>query len=251
MPFDEIDTEWILFLDDDIVIPVDGVARLFKAADDMSADCISADHEFVGGVVNNLKRCIVMGWWPHSDDATAFKVGKNGEYTYLRHPGRKVMASECVFGGCFLVRKCAHLATRLDEERWLDRFGYTIHDELVYAKKLLGNGYQIACCFVEDLQHLDGKSGHLKPSARTESKKLACRFATWHRNVFNTKIGGVWPVIAFASLMARQYLLRGMRCLIGGQPSFFWLAFAELWNAWLFVHSEPYRSLRPVDERLK
>ena len=252
LPFDEINTEWILFLDDDIVVPVDGVARLSKAAEDMAADCVSADHEFVGGAVNNLKRCIVMGWWPHRDPHVAFKVGINGEYTYLMHPGQKVMASECIFGGCFLVRKSAHQAIHFEEERWLDGFGYPIHEELVYAKKLLGNGYRIASCFVEDLLHLDGKSGHLKPSARTESKKLACRFATWHRNVFNTKIGGAWSVVAFVSLMARQYLLRGMKCLIGGQPSFFWLAFAELRKAWQFVHSEQYRSLRPVDEvRLK
>ena len=75
LQFDEINTEWILFLDDDIVLPVDGVARLFKVAEDMSADCISADHEFAGGVVNVLKRCGMVA-------AQGYKCGIQGRHEW-------------------------------------------------------------------------------------------------------------------------------------------------------------------------
>lgn len=130
----------------------------------------------------------------------------------------------------------------------MDRFGYALHDELTYSKKLMGNGHKIASYFADDFRHLDGKSGHSRPSARAEAKKLAYRLAAWHRNVFNTRKGGLWSVVAFTSFIVRQYFLRGTRCFISGQPSFFWLAFAELWKAWRFVRSEPYRLIRPVDE---
>lgn len=246
--FDEIETEWILFLDDDVVVPADGVARLFRVAKEMSADCVSVDHEVAGGYVNILKNIVVSGWWPHRDTSTAFKVGLNGEYTYTRYPVREGMQTECVCFQNFLVKKSAHLAIRYDEERWFDRFGYTIHDELTYAKKLIGNGYRIVSYFADDFCHLDAKCGHAKVSSGTESKKMSCRFVSWHRNVFNTKVGGLWSVVAFASFMARQYFLRGVRCSIHGQPSFFWRALADIWKAWRFMRHEPYCLLKPVDE---
>lgn len=248
LPFKEIETKWILFLDDDIIVPVDGVARLFKVAEEMSADCVSVDHEVAGGCATVLKNIIISGWWPHRDADTAFKVGLNGEYTYLRNPTRKEMSTECVCFQNFLVRKSVHLSIHFEEERWMDGFGYAIHDEVIYAQKLIGNKYRIVSCFANDFLHLDGKSGHLRPSARAEAKKLACRFAAWHRNVFNTQRGGLWSAVAFASFITRQYLLRGMRCLTSGQPAFFWIAVAELLRAWRFVRSEAYRLLRPVDE---
>ena len=248
LPFDEIKTEWILFLDDDIVVPPDGVERLFRVAKEMSADCVSVDHEAVNGFAGVLKRIVVSGWWPHRDASVAFKVGKNGEYTYCRHPERNGMATECVCFQNFLVRKSAHLAVHLEEERWMDRFGYALHDELVYAKKLIGNGYKIATYFADDFLHLDGKSGHVKISARSEARKFGYRFAAWHRNVYNTEAGGLWASAAFASFMIRQYLMRGARCLLGGQPSFFWLAFSELRDARRFTRSAQYRVLGPVDK---
>jgi len=243
---DEIKTDWILFLDDDIVLPEDGVARLFRVAKELSADCVSVDHKVVGGMVNSLKRCMAMGWWPHRDADIAFKVGMNGEYTYSRCQAN-AMNTECVCFQNFLVSREAHIAIRYDEERWIDKFGYAIHDELVYATKLIGRGYSIASYFADDFRHLNAKCGHSAISARSEAKKLACRFATWHRNVFNTKRGGVLSVVLFISLIVRQYLLRGARCSIQGHPQFFAIAIAELWRAWRLVHSEPYRSLKPLD----
>ncbi len=250
LSFEEIETEWILFLDDDIVVPEDGVARLFKVADAMSADCVSVDAVVPDGYANMLKYIIVSGWWPHRDAGTAFKVGLNGEYTYSRHPVLSGMATECVCFGHFLVRRSAHLSIRYEEERWYDRFGYTIHDELTYAKRLMEKGYRIVSYFTYDFIHLDAKCGHSKALARTESRKMACRLASWHRNVFNTKAGGIWSIVAFVSFMTRQYLLRGMRCLVHGEPSFFWRALVDLWKAWRFMQQEPYCLLKPLDTAL-
>lgn len=249
LSFKEIDTEWILFLDDDIVVPVDGVARLFKVAREMSADCVSVDHEVAGGIVTALKNIIVSGWWPHRDACTAFKVGKNGEYTYSRHVIRSGMATECVCFQNFLVRKSAHLAIRYEEERWMDGFGYAMHDELTYAKKLISNGFRLVSLFADDFRHLNAKCAHTRRiSAHAEAKKMAYRFAAWHRNVFNTRERGLLSVFAFFSFITRQYFIRGIRCAVSGEPAFLWIAFVELWKAWRFVHQKPYCLLRPVDE---
>ena len=244
----EIDAEWILFLDDDVTVPPGGVAKLFRVAAEMSADCVSVDHKVVCGFWTVIKNIIVSGWWPHRDRGMAFKVGRNGEYTYSTRQVRAgTMPTECVCFQNFLVRKSAHLSIHYEEERWIDQFGYAVHDELTYAKKLIGNGWRIASCFSDDFVHLGAKSGHLKESAAADAKKLACRFATWHRNVFKTKQGGALAAIAVASFLARQYVIRGAKCLVRGEPRFFWKALLELWKTWKFLHSEPYRSLKPVD----
>ena len=43
LPYDEVDTEWCLFLDDDVSLPPDGVERLYAALTEHGADVVSPD----------------------------------------------------------------------------------------------------------------------------------------------------------------------------------------------------------------
>ena len=69
LPFDEIDTEWILFLDDDIYIPRDGVEKLFAGLKQFNADCIAPNklpnHNM--SFKNKIKAILCSQTFPHRD----------------------------------------------------------------------------------------------------------------------------------------------------------------------------------------
>ena len=80
LPFNEIDTEWILFLDDDIFIPHDGVEKLFSALEQFKGDCISpntfSNHAL--SFKNKIKAALSSQTFPHWDKLWAFKIRNSG-----------------------------------------------------------------------------------------------------------------------------------------------------------------------------
>ena len=254
LPFDEITSDYILFLDDDMVLPHNAVEDMFDKLAEIKGECISVSFEPPEAMTmrNLLKRAIISGWYPHSDKKVAWKVAINGEYTFSACPEAKVLTTECVCFPIILISKAAYDKLCFNEERWLDCFGYSVHDEAVFGYKLLCSGVQPYLYFADGYQHLDGRSGHAGGESISDAKKLGCRLAVWYRLVYGLKkrsaLYKTMAVVAFSSFMLRQYILRGLRCLILGEPQFFWLALREIFNAWRLIHSEPYKSLKPLDD---
>jgi hypothetical protein len=176
----------------------------------------------------------------------------NGEYKFSAHPASKVLATECVSFPIILISRSAYDKLCFYEERWLDSFGYSVHDEAVFGYKLLCRGIQPYLYFADGYRHLDARCGHAARASISDAKKLGCRFVVWHRLVFSLKRKNAFykamAVLAFSSFILRQYFLRGVRCIIVGEPQFFWLAIREIRNAWRLIHSEPYKLLRPLDD---
>ena len=52
LPYDEVETEYILFVDDDIYFPADSIEELFNALKENNADVVSPD------VYDNASRCM-------------------------------------------------------------------------------------------------------------------------------------------------------------------------------------------------
>ena len=253
LPFREITTDYILFLDDDMVLPPNAVEDMFDKLSENNCECISVSFEPPEAITikNILRRALISGWYPHRDKNVAWKVGLNGEYTFCVNPSKNVMPTECVSFPIILIRKAAYEKIHFEDERWLDTFGYSVHDEAVFGHKLLSQGIQPYLYYSDGYYHLDARSGHTGKEYISDAKKLGCRLAVWHRLVYNRRgkcvVYKVMSVIAFSSYMLRQYVLRGIRDLCLGEPQFFWMAIRELRSAWRLIHSDPYRSLKPLD----
>ena len=253
LPFTEITTDYILFLDDDMVLPPNAVEDMFDKLAEENGECISVSFEPPEAITvkNILKRAIISGWYPHRDGNVAWKVGINGEYAFPANPTAKVLATECVSFAIILISKSAYDKMRFDEERWLDAFGYSVHGEAVFGCKLISRGVQPYLYYADGYRHLDARCGHAGCEYIGDAKKLGCRLAVWHRLVYSRKNRGAFykamAVVAFSSFILRQYFLRGLRDLFLGEPQFFWLAIRELRSAWRLIHSEPYKSLEPLD----
>lgn len=252
LPFREITSDYILFLDDDIVLPPNAVEDMFDKLVEKGGECISVSFEPPESItVNNiLKRAIISGWYPHRDRNIAWKIGINGEYTFCVNPNSAVLATGCLCFAIILISKSAYDKLSFNEEKWLDAFGYSVHDEAVFGYKLLSRGIQPYLYFADGYHHLDARCGHSRVESISDAKKFGCRLAVWYRLVYSRKSRGIlfktMATMAFSLFMLRQYILRGLRCLALREPQFLWLAICELRNAWRLIHSEPYKSLEPL-----
>ena len=83
LPFDEIDTDYILFCDDDISLESTSVQRLYDGLIANNGDCISPNTFPVEklSTLGKIKKAIAGYAFPRKDDGWAFKIMRNASYT--------------------------------------------------------------------------------------------------------------------------------------------------------------------------
>lgn len=83
LPYKEVDTEYILLLDDDLAFPSSMVEKLFGEMQKCDADVISPNvfpnHNMT--VLQKLYSIFFVGTFPMKSDKYAFKIRKNGCYS--------------------------------------------------------------------------------------------------------------------------------------------------------------------------
>ena len=88
LPFDEIKSEYVLFLDDDVCLPDDAVEKLFEALIQSGTECIAPvfyeNHRSSGW--EKLKMAFFAGTYPCSDAGWAFRIRKDAHYSYCNAP---------------------------------------------------------------------------------------------------------------------------------------------------------------------
>ena len=120
LQYDEVQTEYILFLDDDLYIPSDFVSNMYSAIVKNNADVISPD------IYHNDKRplkaelmMLISGRMcaRRSDKKWGYKVMRNSGYSYNKNP-EKVLQSQTNAGACFFCSKETFLSINFQDELW-------------------------------------------------------------------------------------------------------------------------------------
>lgn len=186
LPFDEIDTEWILFLDDDIYIPRDGVEKLFAGLKQFNADCIAPNtfpnHNM--SFKNKIKAILCSQTFPHRDKRWAFKIRRSGHYSYNNAP-TSVMPTQSSAFTCLLCRKEAYKAIHFEDEKWIDHFKYALGDDQLFFYKLYLYGYNILIHYKCGIIHLDAQSGNNKNYKEAHLNTIILRFIIWWRTRYS------------------------------------------------------------------
>lgn len=96
LPYNEVKTEWILFLDDDVYLPVDGVQQLFKAVDVYGAEVVSPD--VFDNSARSVKSEILMTISGRmrarrGDKKWGYKVMRTAGYSYNQTPSQSLEKS--------------------------------------------------------------------------------------------------------------------------------------------------------------
>lgn len=191
LKYDEISSECILLLDDDVELSPDSAAILLAQMEENDADCVAADtfanHKM--SLLSKIKAGVGGLVFPHFDQKCAFRLHSNGSFSYVNNPKLGIYPSQSAAGPCSMWRKRSFLAIRMEEELWLDGFGFPFGEDEVTYYKLVINGGRLFVSFNSDVKNLDGKtsSGAFQKDKKKIQIRAKANFVRWYRMHFETR----------------------------------------------------------------
>lgn len=159
--YDEVTTEYILFLDDDVYLPPTAVETLYKELvehkGDVISPCLFYNHKasIKSKIIRSLTAKEVCRFW---GDRWAYKVQRTTGFSYLNNPAKPVYESQTNAGPCFFCKKEDFLKINYEEEMWLDKTPYALPDDQVMFYKMHLCGLRVLTSFDSGIVHLDAGS---------------------------------------------------------------------------------------------
>lgn len=225
LAYDEVKTEWMLMLDDDVYLPPTGVETLFRAVTEHGADVVSpctfSNHATMGKA-RRLNRLLGKEM-PFRSEEWCYRVTSSGGFAYNERPDKNFYWSETNAGPCLLCRKQDFLNIHFEEELWLDEAPYSLPDDQVMFYKMHLNGLKVATVFNSGIEHLDAGTTVGRSDDR-EMKKLFSEYRNriifWHRFI-RPRMHGVRLLKARMSLWSYRTLRKALalKARLQGNPA--------------------------------
>lgn len=161
LPYNEIDTDWILFLDDDVELQPSAVETMFTLLNKYGGDVICPDvfdHSQIS-LSQKLRMAILMSAIPRIGDKTkGYRVNTLGTYTYNPNPQIEIGWSTTNAGPIFLCKKNDFLSIHFEKDLWLDQSPYAIPEDMVMFYKMHLCGLKQLTWYHPKVKHLDAGS---------------------------------------------------------------------------------------------
>lgn len=222
--YNEVKTEYCLFLDDDVYLPPKAVETLYRELSENDAQVISpsvfANHavplkDKVRLTLLGREVCRPFGrrW--------GYKVMRNGGFSYNNHPVKPVYESQTNGGPCFFCRKEDFLKIHYEDEMWLDKAYYAFPDDQVMFYKMFRCGLKILTSFDSGIVHMDASStvsDSEEKTVRIVYSEYRNKLIFWHRFIFlpeRNPLVKAWSIVALAYTYGVQAIKYGMMFLLG------------------------------------
>lgn len=215
LPYSEVNTEYVLFLDDDVFIPENGVELLYKEMTDRKADvispCLFPSHL---AKTRDKIRLSLFGkefcrFWGHK---WAFKMLRTTGISYCNNPGNGVYESQANGGPCFFCKKDVFVNIHFEDELWLDDVPYAFPEDHVMFFKMYRCGYKVLTTYDSGIIHLDAGTtlGVANPERITRLiySEYRNRIILWHRFIYSCEksvFGKIWSCFCLAYYMFIQF----------------------------------------------
>ena len=244
--YDEVKTEYILFLDDDLYLPVDTLEKMFGLLVKYRADVVSPD------IYPNSERPFKQRFMMaasgrmrarYNDRHWGYKVMRTAGYSYNAHPVKDAYWSQTNAGACFLCRKADFLSVHFEEELWMDRQRYPIGEDQVMYYKMYKSGLKELTAYNTGILHLDAG---LNTSKEKERSLIYADFVYktifWHRFIYLPEKSVVMRLIDILCIgYAFGFAL--VISLIKGRFDIFRIKLDAMKEGRKFLKSEEYRKL--------
>lgn len=227
LPYNEVNTEYMLFLDDDVYLPPTGVETLYNEMIEHNAQVISpctfSNHKvswkskIVQSLMGKEVTCLFGDRW-------AYKVLRTGGFSYNNNPVKSVYESTTNAGPCFFCRKTDFLKIHFEEDLWLDDAPYALPEDQVMYYKMHLCGLKIITSFDSGIIHLDAGST-MQASDEKVLKVIYSEFRNktifWYKYLYsqekNLWLKG-WCCICLGYMLAIQHV-RSLVKLIKGKKT--------------------------------
>ena len=253
LPYDEITSDCILMLDDDVILAPDSAEKMLQALAKNGADCVGADvfqnHRMplktkVYAALTNLV-------FPHWCQKWAFKIRRNGSFSYNARPKSNFYWSQSCGGPAMLWRKEALLKIHLEDELWLDKLGFAYGDDQLETYKLHANSGRLGVLYDAGITNLDAQSssGAFRKGAEYLYTRTKALFMVWWRTCFKNGKDTAWSrfLAATAFSFKALWLIPVMTAAAIAKRNIRVLSsyFRGLRDGWKEVHSPEFQALPP------
>lgn len=255
LQYKEVQTDWMLFLDDDVYLAPTSVETLFGQLMERNADVISPD------VFPNAKRSFVgllMMAVPgrmlsrKDDGKWGYKVMRTAGYSYNAHPVLPTYWSQTNAGPCFLCKKQTFLDIHFEEELWMDKMPYAMGDDQVMFYKMYLLGKHQLTSYNSGIIHLDAGSAmqSLDKEKSRISADLRFKLLFWYRFIYRVDrdtskcsiLLALWDILCIGYAMSFTLLIS----LLKGQWGMLKLKKDAMTEAVHVINSEAFKSLPKV-----
>lgn len=244
--YNEISSDIILMLDDDVELSPDSAEKLLRALEKNNADCMGADvfqnhimplKSKVFAVVTNLV-------FPHRNRKWAFWIHRNGSFSYNNYPTKPFYWSQSCGGPVLMWRKDSFIDLHLEDELWLEQMVFPYGEDALMSFKLYRNGGRLGVLYDSGIRYLDAGSSStaFKKSPDRIYIRTKASFMIWWRSCYKygADTAGSRVLAALAFLFKTIWLFPVM-CVAVRPGSYI----RGLRDGWKEVHSEAFRSLPP------
>lgn len=252
--YDEVETEYLLLLDDDLYLPDNTVESLYRYLVDMQADVVSPD------VFPNAERPLLEKWMMalsgrmlarRDDGHWGYKVMRNAGYSYNTNPRPGAYWSQTNAGACCFCRKDDLLKIHFEEELWMDRLKYALGDDQVMFYKMYLSGLKQLTWFHNGIIHLDAGSATMNEEKERTRIFADLRFKTifWHRFIYlpdSSRLSRFWSAVCMGYALGFTLFIS----LLKGNIDILKLKWRAIRDGVRFIRSDAYRQLPPVEKHL-
>lgn len=249
--YQEVDTPYVLMLDDDVYLPPTAVEQMMKAIEEEQADCVVAD-TFPSQELpwKNKFFAAITNWaTPHHDQQWGIKIGRTATFSYLNNPKKDYYPSQSGAGPCSLWRMSAFKACHLEDELWVDSLGFAYGEDLLLYHKLYRNGGKLLIHYTCGAKHLDAQSSRTayKQDPGRLMKRARSWFILWWRTQYEAKdLSGsdrILSVICYTLKFLYDILLHLLYsiCRLSYKPLYNYLK--GTLAGYRFVHTDDYKKV--------
>lgn len=251
LPYDEVKTEWILFLDDDVYLPPLAVEMLYqelkKFQGDVISPCVFANHlvDLKSKLRNSLlgrEVCRPFG------QRWAYKVLSTAGFSYNNNPSKIVYESQSNAGPCFFCKKRDFLSIKYEEESWLDESYYAFPEDQVMFYKMYSMGLKLLTSFDSGVIHLDASSTVSSTGEKTQKiiySEYRNKFIFWHRFLYIPEQNTMKRIVASIAIIYAynlQLVKFGVQYVLGHKDNFK-VFISGVCDAWKYIKSSDYKNL--------
>lgn len=187
LPYDEIGSDCILMLDDDLELGHDTARRLIEEMERGAYDLLGADmfHTHAMPTATKIKAAIAGLVVPHQRRGQGFILRPDGSFSYPASPEQETFPSDTCAGPLMLWRKESFLRLHYSDELWLESMGFAYGDDAVLSYKAKANGLKVGVDFGAEVTNLDSQTAssvyHADPR-RHYIRSKAMTMAWWRMN---------------------------------------------------------------------
>lgn len=249
LPYNEVDTEYILFLDDDVYLAPNSVETLYTQLIVHQGDVISPD--VFPNAERPLKSELMMTISGRmrarrGDNKWGYKVMRTCGYSYNRHP-KGVLKSQTNAGPCFFCKKENFLNIHFEEELWMDQQKYALGEDQVMFYKMYLKGLCVLTSYNSGIIHLDAGSTMMSEDKTRVLIFSDFRFKTifWHRFIWQYEknlLLKLWSFLCIGYAFSFALAIS----LLKGEWHIFQIKRSAIKDGICFLQSEAYKKLPQI-----